>query len=53
MIDVGRESITIEATGSSDKIEALIELLRLRDQGIGPYGYHRLHPGDGTGVKGA
>ncbi|MBE3554330.1 acetolactate synthase small subunit [Thermicanus aegyptius] len=35
VIDVGRESITIEATGSSDKIEALIELLR-------PYGIKEL-----------
>lgn len=35
VIDVGKESITIEATGSRDKIDALIELLK-------PYGIKEL-----------
>jgi acetolactate synthase I/III small subunit len=35
IIDVGRESITVEATGDAEKIEALIELLR-------PYGIKEL-----------
>lgn len=35
IIDVGRESITIQATGRSDKIDALIALLR-------PYGVREL-----------
>lgn len=35
IIDVGRENITIQATGNTDKVEALIELLR-------PYGIKEL-----------
>jgi acetolactate synthase-1/3 small subunit len=35
IVDVGRESVTIQATGDDDKIEALIELLK-------PYGIKEL-----------
>lgn len=35
VIDVGRESITVEATGSREKLDALIELLK-------PYGIREL-----------
>jgi acetolactate synthase-1/3 small subunit len=35
VIDIGRDSLTIQVTGETDKVEALIELLR-------PYGIKEL-----------